>query len=70
MGQMWRVALAAQSSPGWSGVEGGGESGRCGLRGLIGTELVAGRVHTCAGTCVWCLEVGVCVTWTRVCLCV
>lgn len=24
-----------------------------------GTELVARRAHTCAGTCVWCLEAGV-----------
>lgn len=67
MGQMCRVALAAQRSPGWGLGGGVGRSGHCGFRGLLGTELVAQRVHTCAGTCVWCLEVGVRVTWTKEC---
>lgn len=42
-----------------AGAEGGGGGGGCGGCGLTGAELVARRVHTCSGTCVWCLEAGV-----------
>lgn len=35
-----------------------------------GHRIGAPRVHTCAGSCVWCLEAGcVCHVDTRVCLC-
>lgn len=41
---------------------GGDAGGLCGFRDLACSGLVARRMHTCAESCVWCWEAGVCVS--------
>lgn len=61
MGQMWRVALAAQSFP-WTGLGWRGWKKRAlRLQGPNRHRIGARRVHTCTGTCV-CVWRWVCVS--------